>query len=196
MKKHFILVASPPACGKTFVSELLANALGQCTYLDKDDLAPLLRRSFALQDQPLNMDGDFYLKNLRSAEYETILRIALSALRFENTVILNAPFGKEVRDCEYMRLLKEQINAYNADLILIWVMCPIDVCYNRIKQRNSDRDMLKLANWDSYIKTIDYSAPIRLEREHAVDRLIIFDTKDEETTQSALSKTLEIIQEM
>ncbi len=156
MKRKLILVASPPACGKTFVSELLANALKPCTYLDKDDLAPLLRRSFELQGQELNMDGTFYLENLHFAEYDTILRIALSSLRFENTVILNAPFCKEVRDSDYMRRLKEQINAYNADLVLIWVIAPVEICYQRMKQRNSDRDALKLANWNEYIKTVDY----------------------------------------
>ena len=193
MKKRFILVAAPPACGKTFVSELVAKSLGRCTYLDKDDLAPLLRQSFALQNQPLNMDGEFYLENFRSVEYETILRIAFSALRFDDTVILNAPFGKEVRDSDYIRQLKEKANAHNADLILIWVSCPTTVCYQRMKNRNADRDFLKLANWDSYIKTVNYSAPVALETEHAVDKLIVFDTTDEQSTQTALSKTLEMM---
>lgn len=193
MKRKLVLVASPPACGKTFVSELLANLLEPCAYLDKDDLAPLLRRSFELQGQELNMDGAFYLKNLHSAEYETILRIALSALRFENTVILNAPFCREVRDCDYMRRLKERVNAYNADLILIWVVAPVEICYKRMKQRNSDRDALKLENWNAYIKTVDYSAPLTLKKENAVDTLIVFDTTNDETTQTALLRTLKII---
>lgn len=50
----------------------------------------------------MDMDGEFYLQSLRDVEYETITKLALSALRFENTVILNAPFGKEVRDYKYI----------------------------------------------------------------------------------------------
>ena len=34
MKKKLILVAAPPACGKTYVSELLAKALKNTVYLD------------------------------------------------------------------------------------------------------------------------------------------------------------------
>ncbi len=74
MKKKLILVASPPACGKTYVSELIAKTLGHIVYLDKDDLADLVRAGFSLSGNELDMDGDFYIKNLRPAEYSTILK--------------------------------------------------------------------------------------------------------------------------
>ena len=114
MKKKLILVASPPACGKTYVSELIAKSVGHIVYLDKDDLCDLLRASFAISDQALDMDGDFYINHLRSAEYSAILNIAFSALRFEDHVILNAPFGKEVRDVVYMKTLKDRANKNDA----------------------------------------------------------------------------------
>ena len=170
MKKKLILVAAPPACGKTYVSELLAKALGHATYLDKDALAPLLRRAFSLCGQATDMDGDFYRENLRSYEYETILDIAFSALRFEEFVILNAPFSTEVRDIVFMRSLKEKAHALDAELMLIWVSAPIDVCFERIKARNSDRDWLKIANWDEYVKKINNNAPTELESQNAVDK--------------------------
>ena len=34
--KKLILVVSPPACGKTYVSKILATALHHVVYLDKD----------------------------------------------------------------------------------------------------------------------------------------------------------------
>ena len=34
--KKLILVTSPPACGKTFISKQVAKALPNCVYLDKD----------------------------------------------------------------------------------------------------------------------------------------------------------------
>ena len=36
--KKLILVTSPPACGKTFVTRKLAKAMPNCVYLDKDTL--------------------------------------------------------------------------------------------------------------------------------------------------------------
>ena len=98
MKKKMILVAAPPACGKTYVSELIAKSIDHIVYLDKDDLGDLIRAAFSVCGKKVNMDGDFYINNLRSAEYSTMMDIAFSALRFENIVLVNAPFGKEVRD--------------------------------------------------------------------------------------------------
>ncbi len=193
MKKNLILVAAPPACGKTYVSELLAKALGQTVYLDKDTLAPLLRRAFALCGKDVDMDGDFYIENLRSAEYETILDLALSALRFEDTVILNAPFGKEVRDAMLMKELQKRTHALDARLILIWVSAPLDICFERIKARNSDRDQWKLENWEKYVQKTNYSAPISLMDCNAVDAFFVFDTTGEDTTNISLSEARKII---
>ncbi len=193
MKKKLILVAAPPACGKTYVSELISRSVGQIVYLDKDDLADLLRCSFRLCGEPLDMDSAFYRENLRPAEYSTILGIAFSALRFSNLVILNAPFGREVRDADYMRTLKERTARMDAELVLIWVTAPTDVCHARMIKRNSDRDILKLENWEEYIKKIDFSAPIALLAANAVDRLIVFDTQTDQTTDASLAETLDIL---
>ena len=195
MKKKLILVAAPPACGKTYVSEIIARAAGHIVYLDKDDLSDLIRRSFELCEESLNMDGEFYSKNLRPYEYSTILHIAFSTLRFEELVLLNAPLSREVRDSEYMRSLKKRAASLDAELVLIWVTAPLDVCYERMKKRNSDRDTLKLENWDEYVKKIDYTAPAKLIDDEAVDRLIVFDTANEDAFSFSLEKTLEIIRE-
>ena len=39
-RKKFILVVSPPACGKTYVSKKLAENIENIVYLDKDTLIP------------------------------------------------------------------------------------------------------------------------------------------------------------
>lgn len=193
MKKKLILVAAPPACGKTYVSELISRSVEHIVYLDKDDLADLLRRSFELCGEKLDMDGQFYVENLRSVEYSTILHIAFSTLRFEDLVLLNAPLSKEVRDSDCMRSLKERAASLGAELVLVWVTVPLEVCYERMKKRNSDRDILKLENWNEYVKKIDYSAPTRLVEEKAVDSLIVFDTADDNAFAESLEKALEII---
>ncbi len=193
MKKKLILVASPPACGKTYVSERIAKETGHIVYLDKDDLADLLRRSFELCGEELNMDGEFYSKNLRSYEYSTILHIAFSTLRFEDLVLLNAPLSREVRNVEYMRGLKSRAETLGAELVLIWVTAPISVCRERMTKRNSDRDTLKLQNWDEYVKNIDYSAPIQLKEEEAVHHFIVFNTESDEAFERSFDETLKII---
>lgn len=189
MKKKLILVAAPPACGKNFVSELICGEIKNITYLDKDDLVDLLYCSFNLREEKIDMDGEFYVKNLRSAEYDTLLRLAFSALRFETLVLVNAPFIKEVRDVEYMRALKERTKALGAELVVIWVTAPIEVCYERMKKRNSNRDLLKLLEWHEYVKKVDYSAPYILQQSSAVDKLYVFDN----TNSTMVEKSLKYI---
>lgn len=193
MKKKLILVASPPSCGKTYVSKMIAKSIDHIVYLDKDDLSDLVRASFAATCQEVDMDGDFYINNLRSAEYSAILNIAFSALQFEDCVVLNAPFLKEARDVEYMRMLKNKANENGAELYLIWVTASPSLCYERMKKRNSDRDTLKLKNWDDYVKKIDFTPPKELKDKGAVDEFIIFDTNDDALLKQSLKETLENI---
>lgn len=187
MKKKLILVAAPPALGKNYVSELICDKLKSVAYIDKDDLADLLHCYFSLNDEKIDMDGDFYLKNLRSAEYSTLFHLAFSALRFERFVLINAPFLKEVRDIEFMRTLKKRANECGADLVVIWVTAPIDVCYERMKTRNSNRDTIKLSRWQEYIRQTDYSTPGVLKEVNAVDDLFVLDNTSKETAIKSVS---------
>ena len=190
-KKKLILISAPPACGKNYVSELICSALKNISYVDKDDLADLLRCSFTLCGEKLDMDGEFYLKNLRSVEYDTLLKISFSALRFNKHVLVNAPFVREVRDLKYMADLKDRAHKCGAELVVIWVCAPVEVCYERMKKRNSDRDTLKLLAWDEYVKKIDYSAPYSLEEKRAVDKLFVFDNTNAVSAQKSLNYLIE-----
>ena len=78
--KKLILIAAPPASGKTFVAQRLAASLPHVVYLDKDDLGDLIRASFAASGEVVDMDGTFYIDNLREAEYSTILHIAFERI--------------------------------------------------------------------------------------------------------------------
>ena len=185
-----ILVAAPPACGKNYVSELICNAVGNISYFDKDDLAPLIHRSFALCGEKVDMDGSFYLQNLRFSEYETLFDMAFSALRFSSTVLINAPLLREVRDESYMRALKERAHALGASLTLVWVMASRDVCCERMRARGAQRDERKLARWEEYVARTDFSVPYALQESGAVDVLFAFDNENEQTAQRSLQQFL------
>ena len=193
MKKKLILVAAPPACGKNFVSEKIAEMCGHVVYLDKDDLCDLVGCAFDLCGRERNMDSEFYSQSIRPFEYGTLMRLALSAMRFEDLVLVNAPFGKEVRDVEYMTDLKSKLRDWNAELALIWVSAPLELCYERMKQRNSPRDQWKLQNWDVYVKGINYSLPVSLLDCGAVDRLISFNNGDKREFQLSMDNVMQYI---
>lgn len=159
MKKRMILVTSPPASGKTFISRQLAKKLPHVVYLDKDALIPLSNRIFHVAGQEYNRSSEFFEEHIRNFEYEAILDIGFEALEYEDLVLINAPFTREVRDNEYIKKLKTKLAKYNAELIVIWVVTDIEVSRKRMIARNSPRDTWKLANWDEYVASRNYSTP-------------------------------------
>ena len=179
--KKLILVTSPPACGKTFVSSRLAETLGQIVYLDKDSLIVLSKQIFKVAGEPYNRSSDFFEENIRDYEYDAILEVAYEALRYNDIVLINAPFTREVRDTDYMRQLRARLRNLDTRLILLWVRCDTETCRQRMIERNSDRDTWKLEHWDEYIARCDFSIPvISKEMEKDNDFMIVENSTDEE----------------
>ena len=159
MTKKMILVTSPPASGKTFVSQQLAKRLHNIVYLDKDALLPLSNRIFIAAGEEINRSSDFFEENIRNYEYQAIIDIGFEALEYADLVLINAPFTREVKDNEYIKNLRQKLTDRGAELILIWVVTDIEVSHQRMIERNSSRDTWKLANWEKYVATRDYSTP-------------------------------------
>ena len=149
--KKLILVTSPPASGKTYIAKKLAEALRHVVYLDKDTLIKLSKQIFVVSGEEYNRSSNFFNKNIRDYEYETIVALALEALNYDDIVLINAPFTKEIRDLNYIKNLKSILKENNASLVVIWVETSIDVTQQRMIERNSDRDTWKLAHWNEYI---------------------------------------------
>lgn len=159
MAKRMILVTSPPASGKTFVSQQLAKKLRHVVYLDKDALIPLSSRIFHVAGEENNRSSVFFEEHIRNYEYEAIINIGFEALEYEDLVLINAPFTREVRNNEYIENLKARLASQGADLVVIWVVTDTEVSRQRMISRNSPRDTWKLANWDEYVASRDYSTP-------------------------------------
>lgn len=107
--KKLILVTSPPACGKTFISKQVAKALPNCVYLDKDTLIVLSKQIFVVAGEEYNRSSDFFQKNIRDYEYYCVLDLAFEALEYNDTVLINAPFTDEIRDDEYLDNLRAKL---------------------------------------------------------------------------------------
>ena len=158
-KKKLILITSPPACGKTYVAKNLAKALNNCVYLDKDDLIILSKKIFEVAGEPFDRSSDFFHEWIRDAEYDAIMEVGLDALNYNDTVILNAPFKKEIRDQKWLQDTRDKLAKLNAELVLIWIHTDIEVVHQRMVSRNSERDTWKIEHWDEYVATQDYTAP-------------------------------------
>lgn len=193
--KKLILVTSPPASGKTYIAKKLAEELCHVVYLDKDTLIKLSKQIFIIAGEEYNRSSDFFNENIRDYEYETIVAIALEALNYDDIVLINAPFTKEIRDLNYIKNLKAILKEKNASLVVIWVETSIDVTQQRMIERNSDRDTWKLANWDEYIAGINFDIPIALDNPYVKDDLLIFKNSSDEEFEASLTKTINILEE-
>ena len=182
--KTLILVTSPPACGKTFVSRQLAKRLGHVVYLDKDTLIVLSKQIFVVAGQEYNRSSDFFEENIRNYEYYAIVDLALEALEYEDTVLINAPFTREVRDKEYVDDLKAKLAEKGAVLKVVWVETKPEICHQRMISRASDRDKWKLEHWDEYIAKINFDIPEVIAE--SKDTLLVFKNNNEEEFEQSI----------
>ncbi len=192
--KKLILVTSPPACGKTYVSKKLAENLKHVVYLDKDTLICLSKKIFEVAGEEYNRSSEFFEKNIRDAEYEAIVALAMEALEYDDIVLINAPFTREIRDKAYIDNLRDTLAARNARLVIIWVNTDIEVCHQRMIERNSDRDKWKLENWDEYIAGCNFNPPTALDDPNVKDDLLIFNNSSDKEFKVSMKKIVKILE--
>jgi len=177
--KKLVLVTSPPACGKTFISRKLAKSLTNCVYLDKDTLIVLSKQIFKVAGEEYNRSSDFFNREIRDYEYYAILDLAFDALDYNDTILINAPFTEEIRDDEYLDGLRAKLKEKDAELFVVWVYTEPEVAHQRMIKRASDRDTWKLANWDKYIATQNFNPP-----ENIPELFVFHNSSEEEYKQS------------
>lgn len=193
--KKLILVTSPPACGKTFVAKELAKALNHVVYLDKDTLICLSKQIFAVAGEEYNRSSDFFEEHIRDYEYDAIVDLALEALDYNDIALINAPFTREVRDLDYMDDLKAKLKKKGASLVVIWVETSVEVCKQRMIDRNSDRDTWKLTHWDEYIAGCNFEIPMSLNDPNEKDGLLIFKNSSQEEFEESLKTIVSTLEE-
>jgi tRNA uridine 5-carbamoylmethylation protein Kti12 len=192
--KKLILVTSPPACGKTYISKQLSKTLKHVVYLDKDTLIILSKQIFKVAGEPYNRSSKFFEDNIRDYEYEAVVALAIEALDYDDIVLINAPFTEEIRDINYINNLKAQLKEKNARLVVIWVETSIEVCKQRMIARNVDRDTWKLANWDEYIASCNFNIPSTLDDPKVIDDLLIFKNSSDQEYQESLKMVVDILE--
>lgn len=192
--KKLILVTSPPASGKTFISKQLSKTLKHVVYLDKDTLILLSKQIFKVAGEPYDRSSKFFEENIRDYEYETVVALAMEALDYDDIVLINAPFTEEIRDMNYINNLKSKLREKNARLVVVWVETAVEVIRQRMIARNSDRDTWKLEHWDEYIADVNLNIPTTLDDPNVIDDLLIFKNSSEEEYQESLMNIVEILE--
>ena len=186
--KKLILVTSPPACGKTFVTRKIAKAMPNCVYLDKDTLIILSKKIFEVAGEEYNRSSDFFEAQIRDPEYDCVMELAMEALEYNDTVFINAPYTREVRTPGYMEKLRQVLlKKKNAELVVVWVQCDKEVCRQRMIKRNSDRDTWKLEHWDEYISSQNFTVP------EGIKNILLFDNSTDDSFKNSLVDVTEYL---
>ncbi len=191
-EKRLIFVTSPPACGKTRLSKKLATEMKHIVYLDKDTLIPLSKQIFAVAGQPYNRSSDFFEKEIRDYEYDVIMDLAFEAIKYEDYVMVNAPFTREIRDDEYISSLRAKLREYGAKLTVIWIVTDPEVCHQRMIKRGSDRDTWKLEHWDEYLSSVNFSIPENLRDPDDENSLLLYYNSTDEMAAESFARLMKV----
>ncbi len=156
MTPKVIFLVGPAGSGKSTVGKLISSHF-HLGYLDKDVICNKFTGKM-LENQglsPNERDGcDFYQNVIMPLEYETLLEIAADNIKNGISVILDAPFIGYFGDEKYIEKLKEKYSWENSVPLVLKVTVSSEVLFERIKERNTQRDEWKLENWDVFIDSL------------------------------------------
>lgn len=155
-----LLIAGPPASGKSMVGASLAKRLG-AALIDLDvatePLLSVIRSLLHVDD----VDDPRLATLTRADRYETIIRLAEDNLRVGNTVVLVAPFTEERRNFHNWEELVDRLHrATGGAVTLIWLHLSRGELLQRMRSRRADRDEAKLSREQQFLDRLDLGPPV------------------------------------
>ncbi|GAA2216785.1 GntR family transcriptional regulator [Micromonospora olivasterospora] len=151
-----ILIGGYAGSGKTELGRIIARQTGWAI-LDKDTTTrPVVEVALErLGQSPHDRESETYLLGIRPAEYEALMATLIENLECGVSVIVTAPFIKELRDEAWCDRLAATVAAHNGTLQVVWVSCDADTMHTYIRRRGAARDDFKLGNWTKYVDGLD-----------------------------------------
>lgn len=151
-----ILIGGYAGSGKTELGRILARETGW-PMLDKDTITrPVVEIALEqLGQSPHDRESETYLTLVRPREYEALIATMRENVECGISTILTAPFIREFADPAWLSRIQATCVDLGADLTLAWVYCDAESMHAYLRHRGAARDAAKLANWDSYLSSID-----------------------------------------
>ena len=141
-----LLVAGPPASGKSNLGRTLAGRL-HGALLDQDVLTnPLVAVVAGLLGAGDDLDQPRLRGLVRDARYECLLKSAELQLRCGGHTVLVAPFTAETQDPERWRAVEARLRGAGASAVhLVWLQASTELLERRLRLRAAPRDRARLA---------------------------------------------------
>lgn len=151
-----LVIGGYAGSGKTELGRILARATGW-PMLDKDTMTrPVVEAALEILGQPPNdRESDAYLRLIRPREYEATISAAVENVECGNSVIVTAPFIREMNEPAWIERTQARFAALGASTVLVWVYCDAETMHSYLRHRAAARDAAKLADWPGYLATVD-----------------------------------------
>jgi predicted kinase len=166
---HAVVVAGPPASGKSTVGRALAREIG-AALLDLDTatapLVAVLSGVLGVRD----LDDPRLGGPTRAARYETLLALAEDSLAVRTPVVLVAPFTAECRDRAAWQAVETRLAVAGGLPTLVWLHLDPDVVVRRLLARGAERDAAKVAEPAAFRRRITGAEPLAPHVTVAADR--------------------------
>lgn len=173
IRPKIIVVVGAPASGKTKIGREIARTCNLAVS-DKDHVTGQL---LAAMMKDAGFEGEDYsqtdLNRFRKAIYGCMEDVAKDNLRVGMGTVIISPYADRGY-ANWFDDLRSRIDANGeADWFVVWVDITPEFALKRIKKRNSPRDVIKLKDWNAFVRKNYWGAPncehIRLNAEDSLD---------------------------
>ncbi len=163
--RYVVLLAGPPASGKSVLGEALAGDTG-AALLDQDVMTgPLTTALSNALDAGGDLDHPLLRRATRQAAYDALLDTAVHNVEAGNSVVTVAPFTTERTDAAAWEKVRRRVERAGAEARLLWLDCPDEELLRRMRERSAVRDSSKLADTSAFLASPALRPPTV---EHAV----------------------------
>jgi DNA-binding transcriptional regulator YhcF (GntR family)/predicted kinase len=156
LRPSVLLIGGYAGSGKTELGRIVARATGW-PMLDKDTMTrPVVEAALEIAGQPPNdRESETYLRLIRPREYEATMSATVENVECGNSVIVTAPFLREMGDASWIERTQARLATFGAVTELVWVYCDAGTMHGYLRHRSAARDAVKLADWPGYLASID-----------------------------------------
>jgi predicted kinase len=147
-RPKLILVPGPSGIGKTFIGKALSGRM-HIPYLDLDTVCEgFLAVISGLEggERPY----DLYAQAYRDVCYKTILGLAAENLALRVSIVVTAPFFREMGDPDFFSRLKRE-NGVDFVSYDVRILISERKLRENLVKRGSYRDTAKLQDWESFL---------------------------------------------
>ena len=155
VKAYF--VAGLAGSGKSYYSREIAKEL-DLKIIDFDDN---FNEFIAVhKDEYEKLGSEKFLAIYASTRYTDLMNRAVTQLQQGVSVVIAAPFSKQMQDQKLWNELISPIKTFDPKLTLFWVVIPDELRKKRLVTRGEKRDAEKIKKIDEYISLSPAKPPV------------------------------------